>query len=313
MLDRWTDAKPWAEKKVSSSGSTATSATSATNRQSGRGSRGTPLATSATNTGFVADVANVAVDTPKHTFSRASLRTLDGRRHYRLATTRDGAVTPAAVALIAAATAAQVVVVADGSSLHIYTPISYRCSLHLQLAALAPDVLAVLQQQSAQRIDPLQPGPEDAESASAIADAFEERAASAEFEAGIPRVWAEGYAAMQRATPPAWTARHPGLWPDLINAVGKFLDRWARQAAELGWDPEDLFGAAPAAPLARSDQQGLVFFLQGGCDVVAMTADTATIRRPSGVVQTFRRPHKNARAPRTALVWELVTGGGGGP
>ena len=30
--------------------------------------------------------------------------------------------------------------------------------------------------------------------------------------AGIPRAWAEGYAAMQHAEAPAWTARHPGLF-----------------------------------------------------------------------------------------------------
>src|SRR5215472_8269098 len=245
---------------------------------------------------------------------------LDGRRQYRLPTARDGAVTPVAVALVAAAKAAHVVVVADGAELRIYTPLSYRGDLHLQLAALAPDVLAVLQRQSAQRMGivdhPLktgsQPGPEDAESASATADDFEERCGLIEFDAKIPRAWAEGFAAMQRAKPPAWAALRPqtwpdlinavGLpqtWPDLINAVGLFLDRWGCQAAELGWDPEDLFGASPTAPQGRVDQLGLVFFLGAGREAVAMTADTASIRLPSGVVQTFHRPHKNARAPRT--------------
>jgi hypothetical protein len=144
----------------------------------------------------------------------------------------------------------------------------------------------------------LQPVPEGAaESASA---------ARAKFDAAIPRTWAEGFAAMQHAEAPAWAALRPGMWPDLIDATGRFLHRWGARAAELGWDSVDLFGASPAAPLARVDQQGLLFFIQEGCEVVAMTAETATIRRPSGVVQTFRKPHKNARAPRTAPIWELI-------
>jgi hypothetical protein len=217
---------------------------------------------------------------------------LDGRLQYRLATTRDGVATPAAVALVAKAKAEHIVVVADGAELKLHVPHSCRGSLLQQLAVEAPDVLAVLQQQSAQRIGRSQPGPEDAESASA---------------------WAEGYLAMKCVrVVPAWAALRPGTWAALIDAAGQFLDRWGRQAAALGWDAIDLFGALPGAPLVRIDQQGLVFFLRAGCSVVAMTADTATIRRPSGVVQTFRRPHKNARAPRTAPVWELVTGGGGG-
>ncbi len=111
---------------------------------------------------------------------------------------------------------------------------------------------------------------------------------------------------MQHAKPPVWTILRPEAWPDLVNAVGQFLHRWGRQASELGWDPIDLFGASPRAPLARVDQQGLLFFLQDGCEIVAMTENTATIRRPRGAVQTFRRPSKSAIEPRTAPIWELI-------
>ncbi len=148
--------------------------------------------------------------------------------------------------------------------------------------------------------------PPDAGAAGATADAFEGRAALGEFDAGIPRAWAEGFAALHQARPPAWAALRPGMWPDLVKAVGLFLDRWGRQAAELNWDAIDLFGVSPRAPLARVDQQGLVFFLQDGCEIVAITADTASLRLPSGVVQTFHRPHKNVREPRTAPIWELI-------
>jgi hypothetical protein len=286
---------------VSEGWSTATSATSATNGQGGRG--------------FVANVANVAVDPPSLTFLRAPLRMPDGRRQYRLATTRGGAVTPAAVALVAEAKAVHVVVVADGSSLHIYTPIFYRGDLPQQLAALAPDVLALLRQQSAQRMkENVSSGGSTATFATSATSAqcgTEEAAESAsaalgEFEAGVPRAWAEGFAALHQAKPPAWTILRPGLWPELVTAVGLFLDHWGAQAARLGWDPVDLFGASPRAPLTRLDQQGLIFFLRDGAEIVAMTADTVTIRRPRGALQTFRRPAKNAREPGTAPIWELI-------
>jgi hypothetical protein len=146
----------------------------------------------------------------------------------------------------------------------------------------------------------------DASAAGGTADAFEGRAALGEFDAGIPRAWAEGFAALHQAKPPAWAILRPEAWPDLIKAVGLFLDRWGAQAAQLNWDAINLFGASPRAPLGRVDQQGLVFFLQDGCEIVAMTENTASIRRPSGVTQTFRRPSKNAREPRTAPIWELI-------
>ena len=151
----------------------------------------------------------------------------------------------------------------------------------------------------------------DHSNTSAAVDAFEERAAIAEFDAGIPRTWVEGFAALQCAQAPDWAALRPGMWVDLINAVGLFLDRWGRQAAALGWDSIDLFGALPAAPLARMDQQGLVFFLRDGGEVVGMTAHTATIRRPSAAVQTFRHRSAATRESRTAPLWELVASGGG--
>jgi len=99
----------------------------------------------------------------------------------------------------------------------------------------------------------------DCPDASAAADAFEERSAIVEFDAGIPRAWAEGFAALQCAQAPVWTALRPGMWPDLINAVGLILDRWGRQAAELGWDPIDLFGALPRAGGRGSGGSWLAF------------------------------------------------------
>ena len=50
----------------------------------------------------------------------------------------------------------------------------------------------------------------------------------------------------------------------------------------------DLFGVHPAAPASRFDAMGL-FLLIGGGEVIALTASSATIRRRSGAVLTYRR------------------------
>jgi hypothetical protein len=53
---------------------------------------------------------------------------------------------------------------------------------------------------------------------------------------------------------------------------------------------EDLFGADRTRPFARVDRAGLAWFIGEG-EVVAITAETATIQKPSGARQTFyRRP-----------------------
>jgi hypothetical protein len=302
MLDRWIAAKPWAKKNETQGGSTANSAKF--NTKSGNFPSG------------LAELAELAVDPPGVSFLRPPLRMPGGRRQYRVATPCDGAATPAAVALVAKAKAARIVLVADGAELHIYAPFAARCSLPQRLAAQAADVLAVLRQQSAQRMQ------ENASSGGSAANsansaklegkfgtegAAESASAAADrFETGIPRAWAEGYAAMQRAEVPAWAARYPGLWADLVTAVGRFLDRWGRQAAALGWDATDLFGVFPTAPLARIDQLGLALLLVDGGQVVAMTTDAVSIKLRSGVAQVFRKSHKNAREPRTIPIWALI-------
>jgi hypothetical protein len=53
---------------------------------------------------------------------------------------------------------------------------------------------------------------------------------------------------------------------------------------------EVLFGADRVRPFARVDRAGLAWFIGKG-EVVAITAETATIQKPSGARQTFyRRP-----------------------
>jgi hypothetical protein len=132
-------------------------------------------------------------------------------------------------------------------------------------------------------------------------DEFEERAALIEYGAGVPREWAEGFARLDLASPPA--GFDPKRWRTLIDDGGKFLDRWAVQAARLGWSVLDLFGAHPVAPAYRYDAAGLVNLISGG-DVVDIRTDRAVIRTPSGNSLTYylRRDCRDAVA-----LWDLGT------
>ena len=89
------------------------------------------------------------------------------------------------------------------------------------------------------------------DSGESAADRFEERAALIEYGAGVPREWAEGFARLDLASPPAgFDAKR---WRTLIDDGGKFLDRWGGEAARLGWSALDLLGAHPVAPAFRYD------------------------------------------------------------
>src|SRR5665213_669926 len=118
-----------------------------------------------------------------------------------------------------------------------------------------------------------------ADSGESAADRFEERAALIEYGAGVPREWAEGFARLDLASPPAgFDAKR---WRTLIDDGGKFLDRWGGEAARLGWSALDLLGAHPVAPAFRYDAAADEIYQAGG-DVVDIRTDRAVIRTPAG-------------------------------
>ena len=135
--------------------------------------------------------------------------------------------------------------------------------------------------------------------AMSAATVFEERAAIIEYGAGVPRSWAESFARLDIAEHrPDFSEK---AWRELIEDGGRFLDRWANDAARLGWTALDVFGVHPAAPSTTYDAIGLVPLIRGG-DVVAIGSDRATIRTQGGTLLTYlRRPQPGAIA-----VWELV-------
>jgi hypothetical protein len=74
----------------------------------------------------------------------------------------------------------------------------------------------------------------------------------------------------------------------VLSDAENFLSRWGAAAHALGWTALDLFGVHPTVPAARFDVMGLVLLICGG-EVIALTASSATIRRRSGAVLTYRR------------------------
>jgi hypothetical protein len=85
-------------------------------------------------------------------------------------------------------------------------------------------------------------------------------------------------------------------WRRAVEDGRRFLATWGAQALALGWTVPDLFGlhSPPENPhasyrrLSPYDETGLIWLLKG-CEVLALTAMIATIRRPSGSTTTYRK------------------------
>jgi hypothetical protein len=100
--------------------------------------------------------------------------------------------------------------------------------------------------------------------------------------------------------PPAYVPEEG--WRQCVQDGKRFLAKWGEQAEALGWTSADLFGlhTPPAKPhpsysrLSRYDAAGLCWLLQGR-EVIALTADSASIRNPrTGNVTVYRKHNKPA-------------------
>jgi len=78
-------------------------------------------------------------------------------------------------------------------------------------------------------------------------------------------------------------------WHEALRDGRSFVEMWGRQATDLGWTANDLFGLHPIVPLARYDAMGFVWLLHGR-PIVALTATEATIRASFGATLSFRKP-----------------------
>jgi hypothetical protein len=114
---------------------------------------------------------------------------------------------------------------------------------------------------------------------------FDERAAIAIHDGGIPEIFGDAFAQLQIAQP---IGVPQGRWLRAIDDAGRFLDRWGNVAAQLQWSAEDIF-KLPAAPSLKTrilnlDSIGLCWALDGR-SVIALDACSATI----GDMRIFRR------------------------
>jgi hypothetical protein len=132
------------------------------------------------------------------------------------------------------------------------------------------------------------------------ADDLDERAAIIEYGAGVPRRWAEGYAAL--STMPVPTGFSQERWQRIADATGTFLNRWATEAIRCGWSDLDVFGANPDKPDARFDAMGLVLLLDR-CEVVSIDEHGADLVTSTGARQRYRR---RPLPSDTVSLWEVV-------
>jgi hypothetical protein len=130
---------------------------------------------------------------------------------------------------------------------------------------------------------------------------LEERPAIIEDGAGVPRHWAEGFAALIAMPPPAGFT--PERWQRIVDAAGVFLDRWAAQAARCGWTDLDVFGVNPDRPDVRFDAMGLVLLLDR-CQVVGIDQRGADLMMKTGDRLRYRRRPLPAD---TIPLWELAS------
>jgi hypothetical protein len=124
-----------------------------------------------------------------------------------------------------------------------------------------------------------------------------------------PTEWIEGVALLRNAPAPRGYPQR--AWQQLIPDAERFLERWAGQAAVLGWSAWELFGCHRRAPWGRIQGMGLVLLLQGD-EIAALTATEAVIRTPTRAHQTYRRrPADPLHPAERSLVWELDTADAG--
>jgi hypothetical protein len=113
--------------------------------------------------------------------------------------------------------------------------------------------------------------------------------------------WQRGVSQLDVQGPPKGVPQ--ACWQKFVANAARFLaGPFAEQAVGLEWSGPDLFGCDRDRPFARIDQLGLLWFLDNG-RLMALTANTATIKTSNGSILTYRRRPGNE--PNKVLAWEL--------
>ena len=133
-----------------------------------------------------------------------------------------------------------------------------------------------------------------------------ERAGTIEFDASMPREWAEALSRLDPARPPLDVP--VGRWLRFIDDCDRFVDQgWASAADSLGWRALELFGCDAIAPLARLSRAGLLWLIDGRL-LHSLTANVAVLVGHGGSRLRFYRGNiERGGVP----VWDLFTGSSG--
>lgn len=135
-------------------------------------------------------------------------------------------------------------------------------------------------------------------------EAWEERAAIIEHEAGIPREWAEAFARVCCMPRPA--SLSAASWQRVIDHAGRMLDSPSilRNLVRYGWELEDVFSVHPYAPESRQDAKGLLMLMQGAEVVSVINEQAIGLRHEAGgAMLYYRKPL--SRTPGRVMIWEM--------
>jgi hypothetical protein len=129
----------------------------------------------------------------------------------------------------------------------------------------------------------------------------DERAALIADGSGCTDEWSQAFARLDPAQPPPGMS--PWRWGRFVDACGRFIDTWAHKAAELGWRPIDVFGDDLDKQVAEIGRNGLLWRMEDGARVVALTEQTAVIETMIGARITYRRQPADERS---VVPWQVV-------
>lgn len=110
-----------------------------------------------------------------------------------------------------------------------------------------------------------------------MSDDFEERAAILEFDAGMPRTWAESLARLDTALPPRGYT--PERWAQVVNDAFRLVTAWLPRIIAADWTAADVCGLLPLIA-------GRTVTAIGQCDVIVVGADGVRVK-------LYRRPTIN--------------------
>ncbi|MBL0318571.1 MAG: hypothetical protein IPP74_04665 [Alphaproteobacteria bacterium] len=134
---------------------------------------------------------------------------------------------------------------------------------------------------------------------------IEERAAFIEYEANIPREWAEAFARLEYMEAPPSIPRQ--RWQKITNNTGILLDKHVHDLTKHRWTVIDIFGVHRTCTDKRCEQMGLLYLL-GDEAFYEIKDSSITIRTFTGALQIFQK--QSLFENEQTLIWNIHEHGG---